>query len=337
MGLPFKWHVARNWFFGSKKIVRPPDTGDSSADSKSRFVKLVDYSRNPGMEFWENFPSATIPENPVSKVSAQNLKFLVDKYSPSWSLSKKRRASQLLEDLNTGGSSYQSAELSPETLPNAKSAFENGELLTEKIADFIDKGFVKGPFFSKPFEKFRSNTLMAVERGGKIRPVINMSGPSGNSFNSNIDKLKLEKVRMATAKAFSYRVKAAGEGALMSKYDLKDAFKLIPAKPKDYWLQGFSWLGAFFVETQMIFGAIPSVSNFDRLANTVVELTRSVSGLTNFPVCRTLDDIPIVSSKDSGLTESFSDNLEKVCSFLKVPLAEECPNKRKLLKTRLRE
>jgi len=332
MGLPAKWHIARNWVFSKSSVHRPKDVCSISKVKQSNFSGIENFNISPGSNFWEKFPKADLPKKPESKVSASNLKFMISKFCDNWPKNKLRRAWLLYEDLEYGGSAYQKENLPPATLPNARSAYENGELLTEKIAEFIEKGFVKGPFFEKPFEDLRSNTLMAVERGGKIRPVINMSGPDGFSFNSNIDKLKLEKVRMASAKAFGYKVRAEGKGALMSKFDLKDAFKLIPARPADYRLQGFSWLGAYFIETQMIFGAVPSVSNFDRLANTVVELTRTVSDMKGFPVCRTLDDIPFVSSKDSGLTEKFSENLEKVCSFLGVPLAEECPLKEKAFK-----
>jgi len=188
---------------------------------------------------------------------------------------------------------------------------------------------VKGPFLAAPFKGFRANTLMAVNRGGKVRPVINMSGPSGGSFNDNMLKYKLEKVRMSTAKEFSFEVLEAGRGALMSKFDLKDAFKLIPARRDDWRLQGFKWLGCFFVETQMIFGAVPSVSNFDRLGNVTVELAKAKAGLQNKKVCRTLDDITIVSPKNSRATETFSSALKEICDFATIPIASPCPLREK--------
>jgi len=329
MGLPHKWHIVRGWLRNSYVPAPKSIAPKSECPKPGRFPLLSDYTKDPGPVFWKAFPSAPLPPGPTTKVDHKALKTMIENYSSNWPKSKLRRAWALYDDLNCGGSAYQSARLQPAILPNARSTLQHGPMLTEKIGEFIEKGFVKGPFFTPPFKDFRSNTLMAVERGGKIRPVINMSGPYGSSFNSNIDKIKLEKVRMSTAKAFSYKVRAAGKGAVMSKFDLKDAFKLIPAKPEDFRLQGFSWLGAFFVETQMIFGAIPSVSNFDRLGNTIVELTKTVSGLKSLDVCRTLDDIPVVSSCDSGKTEIFSEQLVNVCSFLKVPLAEDDPLKEK--------
>ena len=55
--------------------------------------------------------------------------------------------------------------------------------------------------------------------------------------------------------------------------DMKDAYKNVPAKVEDLRLQGFSWLGAYFVETQLIFGASPAVANFDNLGGTTENIT----------------------------------------------------------------
>jgi hypothetical protein len=82
---------------------------------------------------------------------------------------------------------------------------------------------------------------MAVEKNGAVRPVIHMTKPKGFSFNDNLNVIKMEKVHMNVARDFGYLLRESGKGTLMSKYDLKDAFKLIPAKPRDWKLQGFFW------------------------------------------------------------------------------------------------
>jgi hypothetical protein len=70
---------------------------------------------------------------------------------------------------------------------------------------------------------------------------------------------------MTSAKSFGYSIYEAGKGEIMSKLEIVAAYKQMPAKLEDYRLQGFRWLNGFFVETKQIFGAIISVSNFDRL------------------------------------------------------------------------
>jgi len=77
----------------------------------------------------------------------------------------------------------------------------------------------------------------------------------------------------------------------MSKIDMKDAFKLVPAATKDLRLQGFHWLGPYFVETQQIFGAATSVASFDQMAGTILLITIYNSQIPRQLVHRTLDDV----------------------------------------------
>jgi hypothetical protein len=75
---------------------------------------------------------------------------------------------------------------------------------------------------------------------------------------------------------------------------------LIPAPINDLRLQGFSFGGRFFVETQQVFGSIKVVENFDRLGKTLEDATTVkldwtqggfTGNLTMFAVC-VLRDFP---------------------------------------------
>jgi hypothetical protein len=79
--------------------------------------------------------------------------------------------------------------------------------------------------------------------------------PKELSFNSNIQKEELEKVKMSSAGEFASALIKSGHGAVMSKFDLVAAYKQVPCKIEDLRLQGFMWLGKFFCETRQIFGA----------------------------------------------------------------------------------
>ena len=123
---------------------------------------------------------------------------------------------------------------------NSKTASDNGALLTDTIATWIKKGFVAGPFNTPPMAGFRADSLVVVVRNGKVRPILNMSGPKGRSFNDNVDKAKLERLYMGTAKEFGFSLKKAWKGAKFSKFDLQDAYKLMPAKKKTSSCRGSS-------------------------------------------------------------------------------------------------
>ena len=183
---------------------------------------------------------------------------------------------------------------------------------------------------------FRANPLAVVGRNDKIRPILNMSSPKGRSFNHNVDKSKLEKLHMGTARQFSYALKRAGRNAKFSKFDLQDAYKLIPARKKDFRLQGFCWLGKAFAETQQGFGGVPSPSNFDRLAKTKDLIVCIESGTPCSQVFRALDDSPCVAKEGSGVVESFSATMKELCQEINMPLANNCPKSEKAFELQTR-
>ena len=81
-----------------------------------------------------------------------------------------------------------------------------------------------GPFDGPPLPKFRVNSLMAIKQGHKVRPVLNVSLPKLASLNDNVNKLAVEKVKMSTAKKFSYSVIEGGKNCLITKFDIVEAY-----------------------------------------------------------------------------------------------------------------
>jgi hypothetical protein len=69
------------------------------------------------------------------------------------------------------------------------------------------------------------------------------------------------------------------------------------------------------------------VANFDRLAKTLVDLTCLDCSIPPWLVIRTLDDIPVVSPKNTNWTKEFSVKFKSLCAKLNVPLASNCPDK----------
>ena len=53
---------------------------------------------------------------------------------------------------------------------------------------------------------------------------------------------------------------------------LQHAYKLIPVKREQFYLQGFKWLGKIFFEERLIFGSRSSVPNYDDFHDTVSDL-----------------------------------------------------------------
>ena len=138
---------------------------------------------------------------------------------------------------------------------------------------------------------------MAVPQKDKVRVIMNLSYPDGDSFNDYVDENRLEKVHMTTARSFGYEVVQRGRNARMWKYDLKDAYKNVPARTQDLRCQGFTWLGKHFIESQQVFGAKSAVAAFDKLGHTLLDIAAAQSGTRNSDLHRCLDDVPFVTSQ----------------------------------------
>jgi hypothetical protein len=328
MGIPENWSRVEGWLKGQHIPKYPP------APEPVPFVKkhpdiptLNSYQGDAPDSFWRAFPYQPVPGQVTAKVDAEKLNTLMKSLGKGFTVHQRKRGEKLVTDIREGADAYQVRPLPAMQVPNAASAEQHGEMLTDKLATWVETGIARGPFRTPPLVGFRANSLLAVEKNGNVRPVIHMTNPKGYSFNDNLQLTRIEKVHMCTARDFGYKLKEAGAGTVMSKYDLKDAFKLIPAKPSDWRLQGFCWLGRYFFETNMIFGATPSVSNFDRLGNMLVELAVARSRIPRHYVLRTLDDIPVLGPVGTAHTVKFGMALRGICNEVNVQLAASCPDK----------
>ena len=319
-----------NWLNEKKSPIHPGAEKEAGFTIKNKDIPVLEnYAVSPDSSFWSKFPKRDLPLRPSTRINIRNLEKLTNENRDKLTKSELKRARRVIEDLKNGADACQKSDLPPLATRNSPTSVQYGEPMTDKIATWLTDGVIAGPFECPPTKKFRCNPLIAIARNGKIRPVVNMSGPKGYSFNDNLDKDKLEKVRMTTAKEFSYSLKEAGANALFSKYDIKEAYKLMPARVEDYRLQGFKWLDRFFCETQQTFGAVPSVCNFDRLGNTIAALVAVTGDIPRKQISRTLDDFQGIGSVKSDHAQKFAKSMKKVCGFINVPLADMCPKKEK--------
>ena len=287
--------------------------------------QLDNYANVPPESFWLSFPSRPIPSTAVCSVNVNNLESMVPSLKDKLTVCEFERATKCIENLKFGASAYQKQPLPSCLCDNAKSAVVNGRNVTDVVGSWIKKGFVAGPFDSPPLDKFRVNSLMAIKQGHKVRPVLNVSLPKSASLNDSVDCLAVEKVKMSTAKKFSYSVIEAGKGSLITKFDMVDAYKNVPAKPADLRLQGFSWLQKYFIELRLIFGAKTAVTNYDVLSNTAATLAKAECEIPAHLVHRILDDVPFVAPASSTMNQKFCSSYTEICKQAEIQLAPDCP------------
>jgi len=325
------WARVKSWL-SFKGPVKLDMSNSSSATSelKNKDIKVLEnYNVKPCSSFWNGFPYKQLPSLPESAVSAEKLDVELEKVKKLLTNSEFSRGKRAVKNLIEGAPSYQMAKLPTCLVENANSTLMYGADVTDNIATWVKKGFAAGPFDCPPLGNFRVNPLIAVKQPGKVRPVLDVSRPENNSFNSNIDENMLERVKMSSAKKFGGVLFLAGKDAIMSKSDLVAAYKQVPCEITDLRLQGFRWLGKYFTETRQVFGARTSVANFDVLGDTLKVITIAKTGIPKSYIVRQLDDLAVVAPEKSGWCEKFTKEYKELCTTVGVELAENCDMKEK--------
>jgi len=325
LGLPEDWGRIEGWCRKPFQFGLPLER----RERKPTEFDSVDFSADPDPGFWKRFPKHDLPTAPTTRVNVGALENMIKERRSAMTTHEVKKADSSLNIMQQGAPAYQLTDLPGAKMKNAPSIKKCGPEFTETLKKWVQEGHVAGPFNEPPVPNLRLNSLMAEEQKDKIRPVLNMSNPKGKSFNDNIDTLSVGRATMSSAKQFGKALLRSGRGSLMSKMDMKDAYKLIPARPEDYRLQGFFWHGSIFIETQQIFGASTSVNNFDTVAKTLQLLARLESKIPKYLVQQTLDDTACVGPPDSGWCEEFTHNYKKICNQVNINLAADCPKNEK--------
>jgi len=331
MGLPEDWNRVESWLNNKERPkIEKVDEIPVWNRKNPEIPTLSSYNKCPDEDFWKLFPSRELPKHAETNVDGEALQDMLLRKRDSLTEMQFARGMKTVNYVKHGADCAQSSELPACMQKNAKNAVQYGDAVTDTVATWIKQGFVAGPFNSPPMDKFRVNCLMAIAQETKIRPVLNGSLPEGNSLNSNVDSRKVEKVSMCSARCFSYSVIEAGKDGIMSKMDMLNAYKNIPCVPSEYRLQGFHWLGKYFIETRQIFGAKTAVCNFDVLGNTILQLTLIECGVDRGLVHRQLDDVPVVvPAHKSEWNSEFVKQYKQCCDKLGVGLAENDPKMEK--------
>lgn len=327
LGLPRNWDRVAGWLKNNGKFVKPAEKEFKCQKMKCPEIpELKSYKTQPDAAFWKAFPKKPFPSKIIERVNVLALKGLIQNLSKELTPSQILRANKVVENLTYGAPSCQKTILPAITVTNAKINYEYGREVTDTIGYWVKENFASGPFDYPPTSKLRVNCLKAIPQDGKVRPILNVSLPIGESFNDNVNLNSLEKVWMTSAREFGYTLKDCGKNSNMSKSDIKDAYKNVPAPLKDLRLQGFSWLGKFFIENSQIFGAKTAVCNFDQLGNTMVALAVAKSKVNPRFVHRHLDDVPVVSPPFSKDCENFTKVYKEICEKVNLGTAVDDPN-----------
>lgn len=153
--------------------------------------------------------------------------------------------------------------------PNNKSARVNPVLVSAAVAKEVDRGHTAGPFDTPPFPRNHVSPIGAAPKpDGTCRLVLDLSQPRGESINDNINKEDFPCAYMHFDAATELAVRM-GRGCLLSKIDIKHAYRLLPVRPEDWPLLVHHWDGCFYVDLKVPFGGRSSASIFTSFADLV--------------------------------------------------------------------
>jgi len=199
-----------------------------------------------------------------------------------------------------------SMELSPETLPTF-------------IHNEITLGRISGPFSLQlpPTELFMVNPLGLVEKRDtnptEYRVITHHSAPHGSSVNDGIDKHEF-KISFDTLKHAVRWIRHFGVGALLSKIDIKDAYRILPVHPVDQLLQGMVHDNKLYFDKALAFGSRSSCGIFCRFADTLAWIAHD-NGIP--AIIHYVDDFLIISHPDKAKEK---DTFLSLLSDLRVPI-----------------
>ena len=153
-------------------------------------------------------------------------------------------------------------------------------VVRDLINSEVSKGYLLGPFIQPPFNVFRISPIGVAEGkySKKKRLIVDLSAPYDKedvlSINELIDKEQFSLSYVTIDDAINLILKY-GQGAVMNKFDLVDAFKMVPIK-KDFWnCFGIKWDKRYYFYHRLCFGCRSSPKRFNDLSIAVCWIAKN--------------------------------------------------------------
>jgi len=155
---------------------------------------------------------------------------------------------------------------------------------------------------------------------GGWRTIYHLSAPIGSSINDFIDPSAYTLNYCTVDDAYTI-VNKLGPGTLLSKIDLKNAFRLIPVRPADWNLLGIYWCGNYYVDTCVPFGLHSAPAIFNCLTSAIhwiLQNNYNVKHLLHY-----LDDFLTAGSPGSLECQQNLDFMLQLCNRINAPIKPE--------------
>ena len=205
---------------------------------------------------------------------------------------------------------------------NMKSAVDNPQVIQDRLMTECMAGRVIGPL---PMESYpmvhisRFGVIPKKHQPGKWRMIVDLSSPSGHSVNDAIDKDQCS-LQYASVDDAVQIILSLGKATQLAKFDIENAYRLIPVHPSDRLLLGMEWEGQLYVDATLPFGLRSAPKIFNALADGLQWIleTKGVSPLLHYLDDFLLFGCPHTQNCSKALMTALS-----CCGQLGVPIASK--------------
>ena len=125
--------------------------------------------------------------------------------------------------------------------PNHPSALRNKQFVSLYLKSCCESGLTAGPISSPPFSRmFVLGLGIVPKKNGKLRVIHDLSSPDGSSVNDGISRDDFSPDYATVDMAVSH-IMSLGQGSYLTKVDVRNAFRLCPVQPSQWFLLGIYW------------------------------------------------------------------------------------------------
>ncbi len=159
LGLPEDWSRIEKWVFGDILDLEVPLTV-STVPQKDNLEK-----RTMQKTDWRCFPRKDIPQCPETRINIDRLEQMVSENKHKLLEQEILRANRAIDYLRNVAPALQKGKLSSCLVSNRLASDEARQAVLKTVGEWINKGFVAGPFKEPPLDNFRVNGMIAIIKG----------------------------------------------------------------------------------------------------------------------------------------------------------------------------